>query len=461
MHLSIYNWEEGRMRKIEVKVGSVTIGGGSPIVIQSMCNTSTASVDQSFAQSYALAKSGAQLIRLTTPTLKDLLYFAQIKKRLRESGVDTPLVADVHFSYKIAIEAAMVADKVRINPGNFAKDRAVAKREFINLMKVCKERGVAIRIGVNHGSLGEYYTTKYGNTPYGMAMVAWEWLEMAKEQNFTQIVLSLKSSNIIVMLEAYRLFYSKMSKGGTIYPLHLGVTEAGNDLEGRVKSTLAIAALLREQIGDTIRVSLTENPLNEISVAKEIIQYTSVQKSSSTNSSLQKDSPTPLPNIYRCSSFEQFVVRATADYGEALLNKEIDSINIKGFVNEKEIAKEQLQLFEDVLMQAARRRVTTAEYIACPGCGRTLYDIETVLREVKERTAHLKGYKIAVMGCIVNGPGEMADAHYGYVGAGKGKVTIYRGKEPIIKSIEQERAIDALLELIEEDSRNGLFPPQS
>ncbi|MFA5713003.1 MAG: flavodoxin-dependent (E)-4-hydroxy-3-methylbut-2-enyl-diphosphate synthase, partial [Bacteroidales bacterium] len=312
------------MEKIKVFVGNVAIGGGSPVVIQSMCNSSTASVESSFEQAYALSKEGARLIRLTTPTLADLTHFGEIKERLHKSGVTTPLVADVHFSYRVAQKGALIADKVRINPGNFAKDREVAQREFKKLIEICKERGCAIRIGVNHGSLGNYYTTKYGDTPYGMAMVAWEWLSMAKESNFNQIVLSLKSSNIIVMLEAYRLIYSMMGKEGTLYPLHLGVTEAGNDLEGRIKSALAISALLREGIGDTIRVSLTENPLNEISVAREIIDYSRVEKGGVR----EKKSPT----LYNCSSFEQFVVRATCDYGEALLKREIDDIAIKGYI---------------------------------------------------------------------------------------------------------------------------------
>ncbi len=438
------------MDNIKVKVAGLTIGNEREVIVQTMCNTPTADVEASLEQCRKLAKAGAGIIRLTTQGPKEVEALAIIKQKLRNEGITTPLVADVHFSYTVAHLAAAVADKVRINPGNFAKERERATIEFAKLVKICKENDTALRIGVNHGSLGEYNTQKFGNTPQGMAAVAMEWIGMAQENSFNQIIISLKASNPLVMTSAYQLLYKMMEESGIIYPLHLGVTEAGNGDEGRIKSALGIAALLKKSIGNTIRVSLTENPANEIPVAKEIATYMESRRNDLN----------PMPAEYWCDSYEQFIIRASCDYGPLLLEKEIDDFNIKAYVNQEEIPAKEMEAFKENLFQAARRRFTKPEYIACPGCGRTLYNLEEVFQKVKEKTSHLVGYNIAVMGCIVNGPGEMADADYGYVGEGHNKVSIYRGKEAVYRSVPQEEAIDKLLDLIEEDARNKTFLPR-
>lgn len=439
------------MRKIAVNVGNVVIGNTNEIVVQTMCNTATTDIEGSFKQAVQLSKAGAQIIRLTTQGIKEVEALKQIKQMLRENGITTPLVADVHFSFNVAIAAAKVADKVRINPGNFAKDQESAKREFANLIEVCKTHNTSIRIGVNHGSLGERITAIYGNTPQGMAAATIEWIEMAQENNFNQIIISLKASNPLVMVEAYKIIYNHMKEKGLLYPLHIGVTEAGNGIEGRVKSAVGLASLLKLGIGDTIRVSLTEDPVNEIPVAQFIAQYFE------DKSNIHKEYPNNA--IYNCTDYQEFILRASCDYGPLLLEKSIDTFNLTGTILGEEIPAKKIVEFKETLLQATRRKFTKPEYIACPGCGRTLFNLEKTFEEVKKRTSHLVGYNIAVMGCIVNGPGEMADADYGYVGEGRGKVSIYRGKERVYKSIPQDEAIDILLGLIDQDARNKVFRP--
>ena len=256
------------METLKVQIGNVTIGGDSPIVVQTMCNTHTSDVEASVAQCRRLAKAGAQLIRLTVPSLGQVENLRQIKAELHAEGIDTPLVADVHFSYEIAIAAAAVVEKVRINPGNFHKDHEKAREQFARLVEVCKEHRTAIRIGLNHGSLGERITNLYGNTPLAMKEAVMEWLQMCVANDFYNVVVSLKASNTFVMVEAYRLLAKEMESTGVVFPLHLGVTEAGNGDGGRIKSAVGISALLSEGIGNTIRVSLTEDPENEIPVAQ-------------------------------------------------------------------------------------------------------------------------------------------------------------------------------------------------
>ncbi len=441
------------MKKILVNVGDVVIGTKNNIVVQTMCNTSTADIEASFNQCLQLSKEGVHIIRLTTQGIKEVEALKQIKEKLRNSGINTPLVADVHFSFEVAVAAAKVAEKVRVNPGNFAKDQETIKKEFTNLIEVCKTYGTSIRIGVNHGSLGDRITATYGNTPQGMAQVALEWIEMAEQSNFDQIIISLKASNTIVMTQAYKILYKEMQSRGVIYPLHLGVTEAGNGNEGRIKSAVGLATLLKLKIGDTIRVSLTEDPINEIPVAKFIANY--FEDESNISSEL------PLDPIYNCSSYQEFMLKVACDYGPLLLEKKIDDFNLSGFINNYKISEEEIRVFKENLMQASRRKFTKPEYIACPGCGRTLFNLESVFEEVKKRTSHLVGYNIAVMGCIVNGPGEMADADYGYVGEGRGKVSIYRGIEPVYRSVPQEEAIEKLLALIEQDAHNKVFLPRN
>jgi (E)-4-hydroxy-3-methylbut-2-enyl-diphosphate synthase len=438
------------MRKVVVKIGNLKIGGDNRIAIQTMCNTSTTDIEKTVSQCIDASVKGADIIRLTTQGVKQVDAMRVIKQTLRANGITIPIVADVHYSHKVAQEAAKVADKVRINPGNFAKDHVTAQREFEKLVAICKYHNTAIRIGVNHGSLGERITRKYGNTPVGMSEAAIEWIKMAEELSFDQIVVSLKASNTLVMYEAFKHLHKEMVDNKILYPLHLGVTEAGNGLEGRVKSAVGLASLLKEGIGDTIRVSLTENPVNEISPARLIVSY-----------STSGDNVNSLPKHYECNTLSELAIKISCDYGPLLLKKEIDNFNITASINGKQLSDKDINNLKDIVLQASRRKFTKPEYIACPGCGRTLFNLEKAFEEVKQKTAHLTGYNIAVMGCIVNGPGEMADADYGYVGEGAGKVSIYRGKERVFKSVPQEDAVDKLLYLIDSDARSKDGPLHS
>ena len=427
------------MKTLEVKVGNVTIGGDNPIVVQTMCNTHTSDVEASVSQCRRLAAAGAQLIRLTVPSVAQVESLRQIKETLRAEGIDTPLVADVHFSSDIAIAAAEVVEKVRINPGNFHKDHEKAREQFARLVEVCKRNGTAIRIGLNHGSLGDRITNLYGNTPLAMKEAVMEWLNMCIENDFYNVVVSLKASNTFVMVEAYRLLAKEMEESGVVFPLHLGVTEAGNGDGGRIKSAVGISALLSEGIGNTIRVSLTEDPENEIPVAQYLADRYG-HKIHSSMVSLTLEGKKAIAT-YDAPSRERLLLDFSCDFGKRLLDKELDEVELIGC--------EDADYLVDELMQAARRRFYRPEYIACPGCGRTMYNLEGTFEEVKRRTAHLKGMIIAVMGCIVNGPGEMADADWGYVGEGNGKVSIYKGKSPVLRHVPETEAIDRLLELIE------------
>ena len=427
------------MKTLEVKVGNVTIGGDNPIVVQTMCNTHTSDVEASVSQCRRLAAAGAQLIRLTVPSVAQVESLRQIKETLRAEGIDTPLVADVHFSSDIAIAAAEVVEKVRINPGNFHKDHEKAREQFARLVEVCKRNGTAIRIGLNHGSLGDRITNLYGNTPLAMKEAVMEWLNMCIENDFYNVVVSLKASNTFVMVEAYRLLAKEMEASGVVFPLHLGVTEAGNGDGGRIKSAVGISALLSEGIGNTIRVSLTEDPENEIPVAQYLADRYG-HKIHSSMVSLTLEGKKAIAT-YDAPSRERLLLDFSCDFGKRLLDKELDEVEL--------IGSEDADYLVDELLQAARRRFYRPEYIACPGCGRTMYNLEGTFEEVKHRTAHLKGMVIAVMGCIVNGPGEMADADWGYVGEGNGKVSIYKGKSPVLRHVPETEAIDRLLELIE------------
>ena len=440
------------MERIEAQIADLKIGGGNGIVVQTMCNTHTSDVEASVAQCKRLAKAGAQMIRLTVPSLGQVDSIKEIRSRLRSEGLETPLVADVHFSSEIAIAVAEVVEKVRINPGNFHKDHEKAKERFAELVKVCKEKGTAIRIGLNHGSLGERITNLYGNTPLAMKEAVMEWLQMCIANDFYNVVVSLKASNTIVMVEAYRLLSKAMEEMGTIFPLHLGVTEAGNGDAGRIKSAVGISALLSDGIGDTIRVSLTEDPECEIPVAQYLADRYD-HKLHSSLSSLTIEGRKAVAT-YAAPSREKLLMDFSCDFGKRLLDKELDEVEIRGTYMEDGEEKildgsEYAAYLTDELMQAARRRFYRPEYIACPGCGRTMYNLESTFNEVKKRTSHLKGMVIAVMGCIVNGPGEMADADWGYVGEGNGKVSIYKGKTPLLRHVPEAEAIDRLLELIE------------
>ena len=442
-------------RTLKVEVGNVTIGADSPIIVQTMCNTHTSDIESSVSQCIRLHNAGAQLIRLTVPSLAQVDSLREIRNRLRAEGIFTPLVADVHFSSEIAIAAAEVVEKVRINPGNFHKNHEKAREQFARLVDVCKAHGTAIRIGLNHGSLGERITNLYGNTPLAMKEAVMEWLRMCVENEFYNVVVSLKASNTYVMVEAYRLLAKEMEETGVVFPLHLGVTEAGNGDGGRIKSAVGISALLSEGIGDTIRVSLTEDPENELPVAQYLSdRYGHRLHSSMVSLTLEGKKAIA---VYDAPSKERLLLDYSCDFGKRLLDKELDEVELRGYYKDENgdqislDGSDYAEYLTDELMQAARRRFYRPEYIACPGCGRTMYNLEGTFEEVKRRTKHLKGMVIAVMGCIVNGPGEMADADWGYVGEGNNKVSIYKGKTPVLRHVPETEAIDKLLELIEND----------
>lgn len=435
------------MKYISFNLRNTHIGNHiRPIVVQSMCNCDTNDIESAVAQCREISAAGGTLVRLTTQGLKEVESLGVIKERLLSEGVNIPLVADVHFNSEVAIAAAKVADKVRINPGNFAKSHEEAASQFKKLISVCKEYGTAIRIGINHGSLGERITNLYGNTSKGMQEAMVEWVDMCIENEFYNIVLSLKASNVPVMTQAYILLDEWMRSRGIMFPIHLGVTEAGNGDMGRIKSAVGIATLLEKEIGDTIRVSLTEPPVNEIPVGKMIADYFS----SDNLSTMEIRNGIPHFAV-KCNSREEFLVNASCAIGPKLLNRDIDDFTLEAISDNIIVTSSDIEQFTKDIFQATRRRITQCEYIACPSCGRTLYDIESVFNEVKKRTSHLQGITIAVMGCIVNGPGEMADADYGYIGEGRGKVSIYRGKTPVVRSVPQENAIDILLEIIASD----------
>ncbi|MGN0195935.1 MAG: (E)-4-hydroxy-3-methylbut-2-enyl-diphosphate synthase [Candidatus Cryptobacteroides sp.] len=444
------------MDTITARIGNVLVGSGHPIAVQTMCNTHTYDVDATVLQCEKMAGAGADIIRITCPGPADVPHIREISRRLRAEGIDTPLVADIHFSSETAIAVAPYVEKVRINPGNFNRDHEEACRQFARLVNVCREHGTAIRIGLNHGSLGERITNLYGNTPRAMAEAAMEWIRLCVENDFDNVVVSLKSSNTIVMVEAYRLLAKAMQEYGKVFPLHLGVTEAGNGDSGRIKSCVGISALLSEGIGNTLRVSLTEDPVNEIPVG----QYLADRYDGKIQSSLREvhlEGRTALA-AYEAPSRERLLMDFSCDFGKRLLDREIDEVHIRGtYADEdgtvRDIAECGLAGYlEDELMQASRRRFYKPEYIACPGCGRTMYNLQEAFEAVKARTGHLKNVVIAVMGCIVNGPGEMADADWGYVGEGNHKVSIYKGKEAVLRHVPEEEAVDRLVELMEKDS---------
>ena len=480
-----------RRKSLEVAIGSTVIGGNNPIAVQSMTNTATADVAASVAQIERIADAGAPIVRLTAQGRKEGEAFEQIMPALRRDGYSTAIVADIHFVPQIASIAADYVDKVRINPGNYRTEGG----ELEALIEKCRKRGVALRIGVNHGSLARHIVDKFGDTPQGMVASAMEFLRRCREANFDQVVVSMKSSNTRVMVHAYRLLVEAMAAEDMLYPIHLGVTEAGNGIEGRIKSAVGIGALLADGIGDTIRVSLTEAPENEIPVARMLVEHfaaregefsvTYPERYSPTEYRRRSDVQTPIihsevtdeflvldavstnptaewraailnlecekqPVVIRRryeGSLEQVAVCAAADMGQLLLDGLADGV----WVDAPQLSEQELTEIELNILQASRVRISHTEYIACPSCGRTLYDIEGTLAQIKAKTSHLKGLKIGVMGCIVNGPGEMADADYGYVGAAAGKITLYKGREVVCRNIPQEQALDRLIEIIKEN----------
>ena len=487
MNLTKYERRPSR----EVRIGRVVIGGDRPIAVQSMTNTDTKDTEACIRQIERIFRAGGPIVRLTAQGRREGENLERIVRRLREEGCDAAVVADIHFVPEVAAIAAKYVDKVRINPGNYNSSHG----EFEALIDRCRERGVAIRIGVNHGSLSKRVFDEWGDTPQGMVVSAMEFLRVCRERDFDQVVVSMKSSNTRVMVHAYRLLVEAMDAEGMHYPIHLGVTEAGNGLEGRIKSAVGIGALLADGIGDTIRVSLTEAPENEIPVAQQLVEQFSsrpgrfevlhperysptefrrrsrvqtpvvrgesmegfrILESTSGNPTaelraailnLEGDEQVVLRRRYDEPSLERLAVRAAADLGPLFLDGLADGI----WLDAPGHTEEELRRVELMILQAARVRFSHTEYIACPSCGRTLYDIEQTLAAIKARTSHLRNLKIGVMGCIVNGPGEMADADYGYVGAAPGRITLYKGRTVVARNIPQEEALDRLVALIREN----------
>ncbi|MDT8402703.1 MAG: (E)-4-hydroxy-3-methylbut-2-enyl-diphosphate synthase [Bacteroidales bacterium] len=446
----------------QIEIGKLTLGGDAPVRLQSMTNTDTMDVKASVAQVIRIIEAGGDMVRLTTQGMKEAEALAIIKKEVWKAGFDTPLIADVHFNPKIAEFAAGIVAKVRINPGNYADKRATFQsvelsdqeyteelerihRRLLPLINKCIANGTAIRIGVNHGSLSDRIMTRYGNTPEGMAVSAMEFIRIMAAENFHKLVLSMKSSNSLIMIEATRLLVRMMQEEGYAYPLHLGVTEAGEGEDGRIRSALGIGALLRQGIGDTIRVSLSEPPEDEIPVARKI-----VDASASAGKNIQKEKINgPLLKLrYNIKDREDLTIKASVDCSLELIDRKATDLEI---YNGGNLPAGNIQSIKDGILQAARIKITRNDYISCPTCGRTKFDLAAAVERVKNATSHLKGLKIAIMGCIVNGPGEMADADYGYIGSANGKVHIYCGKDPVFKNIPEDEAIDKLLKLIEED----------
>ncbi len=588
-----------RRKTLSVKIGKVFIGSDHSIKTQSMTTASTMDTDKSVDEAIRIIQAGGKLVRFTAPNINEAKNLLNIKDALVAKGYDDPLVADIHFTPNAALEASKIVEKVRINPGNYVDKKKFEVKEyddksyqdellkieekFIPLINSCKENKVAMRIGTNHGSLSDRVMNRFGDTPLGMVESAMEFLRICKQNDYDQIVLSMKSSNPIVMIHAYRLLVKSMENENMHYPLHLGVTEAGDGLDGRIKSALGIGTLLTEGIGDTIRVSLTEDPEFEIPAAEKILEkidsiskkirlkntdkrafsffkretesiknigeknppivisnssndfegnfpdylfiddldnlddskkyiiegkdwnenlsknifpyfnslkdfrkseavsntlnFIEIELSKITNTIMQTFSnnvvivlnvdnanrhdllsafnfleekrikiPVILKGSYQSSDFEKVAIDASIDIGSILLEGMGNGI----WIQTKDFDSKINEL-SFLILQNTRTRIFKTDYISCPSCGRTKFDLQETTALVKEHTNHLKGLKISVMGCIVNGPGEMADADYGYVGSGDGVISLYKGKELVKRNISSEQAVDELIQLIKEN----------
>ena len=454
--MAVYN----RRKSISVRVGSTAIGGSNPIRLQSMTTTATMDTEGCIEQAIRIIEAGGELVRMTTQGTREAENMRLIREGLTARGYNTPLVADVHFNPAVADVAARYVEKVRINPGNYVDPARTFKHleytddeyaqeierirdRFIPFLNICREHGTAIRIGVNHGSLSDRIMSRYGNTPAGMVESCMEFLRICVEQDFMNVVISIKASNTVVMIETVRLLVKEMDREGMAFPIHLGVTEAGEGEDGRIKSAIGIGALLAEGIGDTIRVSLSEAPEREIPVARKLVDYAAHSAEVRASAHIENG---VLQLSYNDELLEDFQLHAAMDAGALLIDGKATDLKLSN----PNMSASQIKSTEEAILQGARIRFSKPEYISCPGCGRTLYNLEETIARIKAATGHLKGVKIAIMGCIVNGPGEMADADFGYVGAGRGKISLYRGKECIEKNIPEENAVDRLLKFIEE-----------
>ncbi len=548
--------EYQRIKTIEVPIGDIPIGGTNPIRIQSMTNTSTLDTQATVDQAMRLFDAGCDYVRITAQGPREASNLKVIKEELHSRGYKKPLIADIHYSPKAAEIAAAIVEKVRINPGNYIGPQS-GKIDYTNkeyqeeieiihdnlkpLLGICRQYGTALRIGSNHGSLSKRILSRYGDTADGMVASALEFIEICEDLDFDRIVVSMKASNPRVMTDANRLLAMKMLQRGRVYPIHLGVTEAGDGEDGRIKSAAGIGALLAEGIGDTIRVSLTEEPEAEIPVASFLKQMTTafllnpiafspknyryesflkekfiskaingievkniplvIGQQSPADIIVVSDLPFrthhihtqsfPSPHeianipkelplvIHSDHPRELIALRAAIIYLRSeginqpiILKRSSNEANSEKFITESAavmgpafqeglgqaiwlenpmLNPDHLVSISFAILQAAKARISKTEYIACPSCGRTLFNIQPTLQKIKERTFHLKGLTIAVMGCIVNGPGEMAGADYGYVGAGKGKVTLYKGHTPVKRNIPEELAVEELIDLIRQN----------
>ena len=455
----------------ETRVGNIGIGGSNPIRIQSMATVDTNDTEGCVAQAKRIIDAGGELVRFTTQGTREAENMKNISARLKAEGYQTPLVADVHFTAHTADIAALYCEKVRINPGNYvdpgrtfkhleytdedyAAELQKIERQLVPFLNICKEHHTAVRIGVNHGSLSDRIMSRYGDTPEGIVESCMEFLRICKREDFRDVVISIKASNTVVMVTTVRLLVQTMDCEDMHYPLHLGVTEAGEGEDGRIKSAVGIGALLTEGIGDTIRVSLSEEPECEIPVARKLMEMIDecTRLRAEAEAGIKDDTITLTLDA---PDLETFQLKAAMAVGALLIDKKAHNL-VLGSRNTLNtlMTPTFLKSLADAILQAARIKFTKTEYISCPGCGRTLYNLQETIARIKESTKDLVGLKIGIMGCIVNGPGEMADADYGYVGAGRGKISLYRQKECVEKNIPEEEAVEKLLELIRRDRQS-------
>ena len=483
-----------RRHSNEARVGNIGIGGSNPIRIQSMATTDTNDTPASVAQAKRIIDAGGELVRFTTQGTREAENMQHISAQLKADGYTQPLVADVHFTAHTADIAALYCEKVRINPGNYvdpgrtfkhleytdeeyAEELQKIEKKLIPFIQICKAHHTAVRIGVNHGSLSDRIMSRYGDTPEGIVESCMEFLRIFKRENFNDVVISIKASNTVVMVTTVRLLVATMDKEDMHYPLHLGVTEAGEGEDGRIKSAVGIGALLTEGIGDTIRVSLSEEPENEIPVARKLVDLIPecYHLRQEAEASIKDDTITLTLDA---PDMETLQLKAAMAVGALLIDRKATKLIIQPGTPDILDIPEKLTELADAILQAARIKFTKTEYISCPGCGRTLYNLQDTiarikaaikqeqcelarmaerepsrLEEVKAATKDFVGLKIGIMGCIVNGPGEMADADYGSVGAGRGKISLYKQKVCVEKNIPEEEAVEKLLELIRSDRK--------
>ena len=468
------------------KVGNIVIGGDAPIRVQSMTTTNTNDTEACVAQAKRIIEAGGELVRLTTQGSREAENMKNISAALKAEGIMTPLVADVHFNANVADVAALYCEKVRVNPGNYVDPARVFKKleytdeeyaqelqkirdRFVPFLNICKEHNTAVRIGVNHGSLSDRIMSRYGDTPAGIVESCLEFLRICRDEDFQNVVISIKASNTVVMVQSVRLLVEKMDEEDMHYPLHLGVTEAGEGEDGRIKSAVGIGALLTEGIGDTIRVSLSEEPECEIPVAKKLVSFIPECAEKRENARIENGT---LYLDFNESSLEDLQLKAAMTAGALLIDGKAKDLVI---TNKPLSPQESLPMQGDLeglltelassILQAARVKFTKTEYISCPGCGRTLYDLQGTIARIKAaikaksaENPRFSTLKIGIMGCIVNGPGEMADADYGYVGAGPGKISLYKNKVCVEKSIPEANAVEKLIDLIEKETHPQPLP---